>query len=393
MESLLTISGRILHEVRSLEEDSMNHVENPGYEMTVFFQFFYSQFISMGSVLLLSKERKYKDSFIILRSIFESYLFLLQMMKCKVYKISREYTIIPSLGSTKKSARDKTLEKWKEAWKKVENPEYKDIVGIDKKDEDKIIITYKLEGLYEDKDINHKGNWISRYFFAFEEYNHELRFLSQLPTIAAADRMPDVTRSIQKMHEEIYHHVFYFDSIIKNLKDNEIINDEQKDRIIVHYNFLSSFTHPTKNMINTFGDPSIIYTKESENKIIIDREHGNITKNEIYSKYEYNLIEEQIILYVCKLQMLLISLILDFFVKKSINPDWSKKYSALVKQLEDATIYFWFIFEEPTEFDINESNMQKMWANGKVKEVPEDLVIYYTNPLERLKKLRNYKYT
>lgn len=393
MEKLLALSKRILHEVESLEEDAMEYVENRGHEMIVFFQFFYSQFSSMGSVLLLLKESKYKDCFIILRSIFESYLFLLQMIKGKVYKVSREYAIIPNPGNTKKDARDKTLENWKGEWKKGEKPEYKDIVGIDPKGEDKIIVTYKWEGLYEEKDINHKGYWISRYFFAFEEYSPELRFLSHLPTIAAGDWMHDVTLRLQEEHKEIYHHAFYFNSIIENLKGNELINDEQKDRILVHYNFLSSFTHPTRNMIDSFGDPRVVYIKGYENKIIVDREKGTVTRNNAYSKHETKIIEEQILLYICKLQMLFISLILEFFVKLSSNSDWSKKYFALVKQLEEATKDFWFIFEEPTEFDIKESKMQKMWAKGREKEVPKDIVIYYKNPLERLKKLKSYKRT
>lgn len=387
MKRLLTCSERILHEIESLEEDSMKYIKKPGYEMTVFFQFFYAQFTSMDSVLILLKKNKYKECFIILRSILESYLFLLQMMKCKVYKNSIEYTIIPNPGSTKEEARNNTLEKWKNEWKRGDKTEYKDIIA---KNDDKIIITYEWTGLYEEKDIKEEGYWISRYFFAFEEYSHEIRFLSDLPTIAAGDWMPDVTKSIKKEHKKIYHHVFYIDSIIKNLKNNHLINDEQKDRIIVHYNFLSSFTHPTKNVISYFGDPRVVYTKGVEEKITIG-ENG-ITKNYIYSKYEKKIIEEQIILYVCKLQMLFISLILDFFESLSSNSDWSKKYSILTRQLEEATRDFWFIFDNPTEFDICDSEMRKTWLNEKQKTIiPKDLVLYYTNPLERLTNLKNWQ--
>lgn len=391
MDRLLSISEGIMREVESLEDDAMENIEKLGYEMTVFFQFFYSQFISMGSVLLLLKENKYKDCFIILRSIFESYLFLLQMMRCKVYKFSREFTIIPNSGSTKEEARDNTLKKWKEEWKKGGKVEYKDVFDINPSKKDKIIITYKFEGLYDEKDTNQEGYWISRYFFAFQEYDYELRFLSDLPTIFAGDWMPDVTKSIQKKHKKIYHHVFYIDSIIGNLKDNKLINITQKDRILVHYNFLSSFTHPTKNLINSFGDPRIVYAKGVEEKITISKEHG-ITKDYIYSKYDKKIIEEQILLYMCKLQMLFISLILDFFKPLSSNSNWSEKYSVLVKQLDDATKDFWFIFDDPTKFDIDDSELRKTWLNGEQKEkIRKDLVVYYTNPLERLTKFKNWQ--
>ena len=392
MNQLLTCSKRILHEIESLEEDSMKYIEKSGYEMTVFYQFFYDQFMSMNSVLILLEKNKYKDCFIILRSILESYLFLLQMMKCETYKNSKEYTIIPNPGSTKEEARNNTLEKWKNEWKRGDKPEYKDIIAINAKNNDKIIITYEWTGLYEEKDVKEEGYFISKYFFDFEEYSHEIRFLSDLPTIAAGDRMPDVTKSIKKEHEKIYHHVFYINSIIKNLKNNHLINDEQEDRIRVHYNFLSSFTHPTKNIISYFGDPRIVYTKGVEEEITI-AENG-ITKNYVYLKYEKKIIEEQILLYICKLQMLIISLFSDFFKLLSSNSDWSKKYSISTRKLDEATRDFWFIFDNPTEFDIHDSEMRKIWLNEKQKsKIPKDLVLYYTNPLERLTNLKKLSNT
>jgi hypothetical protein len=345
----------------------------------------------MDSVLILLEKNKYKECFIILRSILESYLFLLQMMKCKIYKNSREYTIIPNPGSTKEEARNNTLKKWKNEWKNGEKTEYKDIISINPKHNDKIIITYEWTGFYEEKDTKEEGYWISRYFFAFEEYSHEIRFLSDLPTIAAGDWMFDVTESIKKEHEKIYHHVFYIDSIIKNLKNNNLINAEQEDRIRVHYSFLSSFTHPTKNIISYFGDPRIVYTKGVEEKITIG-ENG-ITKNYIYSKYEKKIIEEQILLYICKLHMLFISLVIDFFEPLSSNSNWSKKYSIFTRQLEEATRDFWFIFDNPTEFDIYDSEMRKTRLNEKQKtKIPKDLILYYTNPLERLTNLKISKF-
>jgi len=77
--------------------------------------------------------------------------------------------------------------------------------------------------------------------------------------------------------------------------------------------------------------------------------------------------------------MLFISLILEFFVNLSNNSGWSKKYYDLVKQLEEATEDFWFIFDKPTE-------------SKERKEVLKNLVDY-TNPLERLKELKSYNKT
>lgn len=156
---------------------------------------------------------------------------------------------------------------------------------------------------------------ISRYFFDFEEYNPELKFLSDLPTIPIAYCMPaDITQKLKRKHEEIYHNDFRFDSITKNLRENGLITDEQRDRIIVHYNFLSSFTHPTRNMIDSFGDPTVVYIQGYENKITFDSKKGTVTRNNAYLKYETKIIEEQILLYICKLQTLFIRLILEFFL-------------------------------------------------------------------------------
>lgn len=146
MVQLLTLSKRILHEVESLEVDATKSVKNYGSEMVVFFQFFYSQFSSMRSILSLLNESQYKDCFIILRSLLESYLFLLQMMKGNVYKISKDYTIIPNSGHTKKDARDKTLEKWRE-----EQKDREDIIKVKPKGKDQITVNYQLQGFYEKK--------------------------------------------------------------------------------------------------------------------------------------------------------------------------------------------------------------------------------------------------
>ena len=91
--------------------------------------------------------------------------------------------------------------------------------------------------------------------------------------------------------------------------------------------------------------------------------------------------------------MLFISLVIDFFELLSSNSNWSKKYSIFTRQLEEATIDFWFIFDNPTKFDIYDSEMRKKWLNENQKtKISKDLILYYTNPLERLTNLKSSKF-
>ena len=74
---------------------------------------------SIRSILVLAKLRKYRDCFIILRTVFEYYFLLLLMIKGKKYRDTKTYHITPTVSKTRE-ARDLTyremgngLEIWK----------------------------------------------------------------------------------------------------------------------------------------------------------------------------------------------------------------------------------------------------------------------------------------
>ena len=96
---------------------------------------------------------------------------------------------------------------------------------------------------------------------------------------------------------------------------------------------------------------------------------------------------ELILLYICKLQSLLIHSLVDFFTKVNPSADFNR-YISQEKELETATKDLWFVYDTPTSFDKNESDNIKNWARSFGHEVDKSAIIYYRNPLERLLKLR-----
>lgn len=370
INELLKIVKETLELVKEIENDTTYRTKKSKDEHITFFKIFYSQFDSIQSVLILLKENKYRDCLILLRTIFETYFFLWLMMEGRRYRETREFHIIPNSWSTKSEARDKTFEKWQKD--KRDNAEkYKDIIDIKKGHaEDVITVTYEWEGLYEEKDVERKGEIVTKYFFAFTEYNPEIKHLASLPTILAGDLYPDISLKQQKDHKRLYHHYFYIESIVKNLRLNKLIIPEQDDRIWVHYNFLSMFTHTTNKGMVKLGDPRSLYLQPNR-------------------KYD-EVVSELILLYLCALQSMYISTIIRYFKNKS-DGEWYRPYEKQIEKLNNATKDFWFILNEPTDFDINESEQKKRWLRGRKMEVNEDLVIYYTDPIERLNKLKLYK--
>lgn len=370
LEKLLKMSDRCFEEIKSFDESSTMKVKDLSAEMITFNKFFYTQFDTLKSVKILLIETKYKEGFILLRSVFEGYLFLLQMIKGKDYLFTREFTVIPNPGNNNPKARDDTLNKWNEDLKHKKISEHDKIISINPKQNDKIAITYRFEGLFEKSDIHQTGYWISRYFFAFESYDPEIKFLLDLPSIQNITLYSDDVNNLKNIHTEIYHHVFFFDNIIKNLHRNKLVDNFQKDRITVHYCFLSSFTHPTRRIIQEFGNPINKYLKKTIDEVI----------------------EELIMIYIVKLQSLFIELMLDYYNELLTEKDCMTKYHLLVKDMKQCSNYFWFIFDEPTEYDKAISEQEKKVLKRIRPETYDgikDITIYYGNPLERLKNMKS----
>ena len=320
---------------------------------TVYLRIFYHEFDLIRSVVQLVKTHEYVGCFIVLRTVFEYYFLLLLMLKGKKYKDTRPYRITPSTSVTPKEARDRTYEKWMMDWKSGK-AEYKDIKAIDKgKADDVIHVTYETEAL---PDSN--GELTTMFFFAFDEYNPDANFLANLPTLYGHGLSAE---GIAERHKHWYSHFLCIDRIEKNLVLNSLLTKDQHDRFLVHYNFLSACVHPTRKGLPA-SDP-FRYSGSSE-------AHPDL--------------ERLALSYVVQSQAMLIRLLAEYFQQKDTSSDLSR-YRERAKVLENAAKDFLFIWNEPTELDIEESEMKKKWMRLEGTPVP-DGVLYYADPAERIRK-------
>lgn len=364
--SLLQISKDTIALVGGLENDALKGLKSYQSYWFVFLDVMATQFDSLSSVITLLEKKMYKDCFDLVRSVLEGYFFLLLMMRGKRYRETREFRVTPTTSRDPKIARDRTMEKWRKGWKSGDH-RYSKVISINPKGDDTISVTIEDEGLYERGDEKRKGQLVTKYYFAFDEYDPETRFVATLPSIREGDPFRELTKEILGRQKIIYHQYFYIQNIVRNLKLNNLLDEEQTDRFWVHYNFLSMFAHPTKP-----GNP-----RRGKKEY-----PGSYPPEEVEEAYE-----ELILSYVCKLQSLLIKSVAEFF--KSVNPDADiKKYEDRARQLEAELDDFWFIYNDPTDFDIKKSQYLKNGATQMGHKVDPNIIVYYRNPLKRLIDLR-----
>src|SRR5438093_1480527 len=101
----------------ALERHCMNEM---GYSSTEFFMIFNLYRFALNrlnSVTTLLSESKFEDCFILLRTVFETYMHLLLVTKGKRYRETVPVRVKPNAESTAEEARDKKYDKWVQEWK------------------------------------------------------------------------------------------------------------------------------------------------------------------------------------------------------------------------------------------------------------------------------------
>jgi hypothetical protein len=322
----------------------------------------------LDTVKLLLENSREEDCFNILRTAFETSMHLLLMTKGKKYRQTRTYTITPDPGSTPEQAREKTYEKWRTG-SKSKQPEYSNVVDVQRgRKKDTIIVTYQWEGLYSTEDAEKKETPVAMQFFALEDFDPEDAFVSFLPGIVEGDtffKRESVNDRIQEQ-KRVYSGHFHIEGLIRNLRINQLITKLQRTRILVHYSYLSAFTHPTRKAINFGEELRSIMAGPAD-------------------------VEHLILLYVAKFHELLLSFVIDFY--SEVNPKSRlTAEKSIVARLKIATQDLWFVWDEPTEYDKFDSEGRKEMVKQMTGEtVDPGLVLYYTNPLKRLVNLRLFQ--
>lgn len=143
--------------------------------------FLFSEIDTLIKVIDLVELNIFKESFIILRTVFEKFLFFWLMFEGKKYRWITTYKIIPNKNNTPKYTRDNTLQLWKKE-KAAGNIKFKDVINMESSKQDKIIVTYEIEGLKNETNLGDEIMPI--YNFILKEYNPDDAHLSSVQNLS-----------------------------------------------------------------------------------------------------------------------------------------------------------------------------------------------------------------
>lgn len=292
----------------------------------------------------LVKAEKYMEAFILNRTLFENFFLICLILKGSKY--IRRYKI-PF----------KSNEDPKEVYERLTK-------GLERR---KDIVSFKPLKDYREIEVVHKGLYpkqgdrlIPVYYFVFKKYDPITHRVGKVESIVAKDFSPEVVAKWQKEHESLYKAYFGFENLVKAAVLNDIITEKQVERVRVHYNFLSAFTHLT-NMGFRIA-------------------HSYETSANKHYLVELNL------LYVLSILRYHILLLIDFFQKTEHTIKEVDQIMQLLSEQEQRYNYFWFIFNEPSEYDyFNYQTIRKYRQLTKGEKLDEEIP-YYKNPYQRLKR-------
>ena len=363
----MTIDSKVLRRIGNKMDDMFALVNKPSYPTSYNQHFFLlTERDTLLTTLSLVKLRSYKESFILLRTVLEKFLFFWLMLQGRKYRWTETYNIIPKTSQNSKEARDKTLELWKKE-RKLGSSKLKNAINIQasKKPDNQIYVTFEEEGLFNAADVAETGEVIPIYNLALERYRPEIKHIADVKDISEGKKLPKELSLTQK---GMYHHFFYIDNIFRNLIINNLVTEPQLKIIRVHYNFLSTYVHPGRANIEIWKNlnPSAV---------------------EPASRCDDDTFKELIFLYAAKFMHLYIKVFVMHYKSNTTLQSDYLKYEKIINQLDSLSKDLWFFDNKPTQFDREQSNEKKRYLALRNKSVTSD-ILYYENPLERLQKMR-----
>jgi len=188
------------------------------------------------------------------------------------------------------------------------------------------------------------------YQFMYKEYDPEIKYVDKLDTFKSLEAIPRPTNEIIEKHKNISYYNNFHGGIKRGLLINDIISPREWDRIKVHYNFLSIFTHFTHKCVNMIEHVS---------------KHFISSFDEI-REFDHCL-SELIILYILRL--------IEYYLKVVLhheNESWklsdTERIESYLAEVDREIHDFLFIFENAH---------------------PKKSRNYYKDPLRRLKEMHN----
>jgi len=374
-ERLINLIEELIAAIKRLPDD-VEWGETSYMEDVEILNFIRIQTLSLQNVKENAVRGYYRDTFHLIRMVYEAYFVLRLVSTCDKYpfriKIKRGQHD-PSL----EHARNRTAQEVQRVFGNRLVRTYM---------EDKNTLVAILRGIpVVDSQGQDTGIIVPYYYQAWHDFRpveYHLRrdgLQDRIPTLrfltgewAAFSKKMKI--NLREDYGLIYKYFLTFDKILDNLCLNGILNKKLSTRVLVHYNFLSNFSHSTSDSI------SLVSTRR-----ITEITPGGLSI--IYNHYS----SELALLYTCHLLSMHLQHAIFYLRWRAIKLKNKRTYQSLCRRVEDDFGYFWFIFNKPHQYDRYTQANRKCNYRKQIFYRPEDIrlgdVRYYDDPLYRLKQL------
>lgn len=316
--------------------------------------------LQLHAALTMVHENLYGQAFGLLRSGLEQLVF--DRLLC----LGTTYTQrIPEMSQA-------DFDDWRQRWRRKD--EGTDQIKEMTRDARTGVVRVVREGL-SSSDPGAAGQFLSIYFFLLLEYQPFVMPAADLKSLLPSSGNETRQRAYAVEQHLMYHHDLRWESLLRNLKLNDLATSQDRLRLEVHYRFLSAFVHPLKDHCR------VLYGRNID-----------VAREPTYDHYS----SELALLYVVAVA----TYELETLERASGQaPQFMIPGEGELRELlaaaHAATSYLWFIGDPPSDYDrIQEAN-HRHWSDEETRTQPlpdwsslsDDEVRYYQDPLRRIIRL------
>jgi hypothetical protein len=295
------------------------------------------QVLSLRNAKANTLQGYYRDSYHLIRMVFEGYFTLRLISMCTKYPVRvkiRKSNTDPTgsigqqnaIARLKKTFGNDLLETYMEDGKTLVAVVRGIYVVDDKKNRTGMIVSF------------YHGAW--RDFHPIEYHLKKGGIQDKIPTKRflngdwmGAPRRRDADAI--EYYGSLYRYFLTFDRILENLRLNDVLNKKTSTRVLVHYNFLSSFSHSTSDSISISKTRTLLQFSSSGLDVVYD-----------------HYLSELALLYICHLLAMHLQFALSYLDWRSIKlRQKEKRYRSILRKVDSQFGYFWFIYNKPHLYD------------------------------------------
>jgi len=319
----------------------------------------------------------YRDTFHLLRMVYEAYFILRLVSTCDKY---------PFRIKIRRREHDPDLEHAKNrAIQEAQRIFGNRLVRTYMEGGSTLVVVLRGLQVLDDQDQD-TGVIVPYYYHVWQDFRPDQYHLrrqavqGRIPTLRFltgewASIPRKIKKELSKDYGLLYKYFLTFDRILDNLCLNGVLNKKLATRVLVHYNFLSKFSHSSRDSI----------------RLVSTRRITEITSNGLGIIYNHYF-SELALLYICHLLSMHLQHAMFYLRWRAIKLKNRRAiYLPLCHRVESDFGYFWFIFNRPHQYDRYTDANRKSNYRRRIFYRPEDIrpgdVRYYDDPLRRLKQL------